>query len=1385
MTTHTFTLVSVAGRSAFHGLLLLLCWGGFSSLAAGQLSINGPATVCGGGTETYTVAGATSTANTFDWTLDGGGAIVGAPQGGSITVAWNNTQTGATYTLAVAETDGMGTPLQSASLAVGTPAAGLVCNTNVQVSLDATGTNAITPDIMLQGYFADYSVFTVAVEDALGNSFGNTVDCSNLGQTLVVRVTNTCDGNSCWGEITVADKQAPVIDCPGVKVLTCSSDPSLLPPPAATDNCSVPTLTLVAQTLDNDNICAEGVVVTRTWIATDAQGNTSLPCTEIIELTTPALPTFPEDIIWHCEQYAAFPNIIDPAPLNAAVADTDPATTPIDAAVNLSPAVLAATGSGIVAGAQGAYCAYSTSFSDDTVSICGGSFKILRDWTVFDWCTNTIVTTGAQGRDNVQAIKILDNTAPTLVNVPSVAEINVAGAHPTPCRSTGTLTLPATADNCGGTSLRIFTPIGEAVYVNGVDATDGASIPAPGLEAGVYSLLYKVSDDCGNIFETTGALSVVDVTPPVTVCDEITEIALNNLGEAVLPAAVLDDGSSDNCGIERFEVKRMGAPDFTFSESITFTCADTDQMVVLRAYDFAGNFNDCMVQVLIADKLLPTCEAPADELISCIDFRLIDPTNLAALADRFGAATTTDNCASTVVELPALVSLDQCGVGTVTRRFTSTDVRGNSVNCQQVITVFQESDYVINFPADAAFACGEPVDAPVLTTSNQGCDLLAVSMTDEYFTVGNNGTCDKLVRTWEVLNWCVPNGLEINIPHNENGVSVDSDDYSTGVHRYTYQQIIKITDDVAPTAAYTGDTDFCSLSTTDCGSAAVNLPINVADACSVDVTIEWTLDAFRDGQPDATGTGTFAGIYPTGMHRLTYLVTDACGNATELVIDFEIKDCIKPVAYCEDGLVVEIMQTGMITVWASDFNAGSFDNCSTDLTFSFSTDVTDTQRTFDCGDVGFIDLNMYITDEAGNQDFCNVIMELQDNMNACAAPTTNTVGGQLRTTALESVAGVSVDLTGSTPQLTGTDGGYNFSGIQQGLDVTVTPGKSDDVRQGVTTYDLVLISKHILGTQPFDTPYQWLAADANNSQSVSTLDIVALRKLILFMYEELPQSEAWRFVAADFVFPDAQNPWATTFPELVSINNISGDHPTVDFTAIKIGDVNASYRADTQQGQAETRTGASLALRIDDRALRAGQRVRVPVRLPATPVEGLQLALRFDRTALRLETVDYATAQPEHVHLTATDVRVSWNGTATDPTLLTLEFTAQRDGALSEYLTVGDRTLAAEAYPAQGGVRALALIYQAPPEAVFSLSNHPNPFHTATTLRFDLPEAGNAHLRIVDAAGRTVYTHRAAYAAGSHTHRVTDAAWTGAGVYRAVLEINDQQLQHTLLRFER
>lgn len=119
------------------------------------------------------------------------------------------------------------------------------------------------------------------------------------------------------------------------------------------------------------------------------------------------------------------------------------------------------------------------------------------------------------------------------------------------------------------------------------------------------------------------------------------------------------------------------------------------------------------------------------------------------------------------------------------------------------------------------------------------------------------------------------------------------------------------------------------------------------------------------------------------------------------------------------------------------------------------------------------------------------------------------------------------------------------------------PEKNDDHSNGVTTFDLLQIQRHILGKQVFSTPYQYIAADINQSGSISTLDLIQLRKVILNLDTKFPNNTSWRFIDAAHVFNQPEEALTKYWPNRVLIK-IPATSRRIDFIAVKIGDLNGS-----------------------------------------------------------------------------------------------------------------------------------------------------------------------------------------------------------------------------------
>lgn len=161
--------------------------------------------------------------------------------------------------------------------------------------------------------------------------------------------------------------------------------------------------------------------------------------------------------------------------------------------------------------------------------------------------------------------------------------------------------------------------------------------------------------------------------------------------------------------------------------------------------------------------------------------------------------------------------------------------------------------------------------------------------------------------------------------------------------------------------------------------------INTFDVCETDVQIpfpdtlgfcEMVTITITSDMPNhfdnQDGTGIATGV-PPGVYTVTYTATDNCGNSATCEAPVTVVDCKLPIPFCDYD--IQFFLSGSpaeVTVEASQLDAGSFDNCtaSEDLIFSFSSDTTDNTLIFGTGDIGFQELELWVTDENGNQDFC-------------------------------------------------------------------------------------------------------------------------------------------------------------------------------------------------------------------------------------------------------------------------------------------------------------------------------------------------------------------------------------------------------------------------------
>ena len=387
--------------------------------------------------------------------------------------------------------------------------------------------------------------------------------------------------------------------------------------------------------------------------------------------------------------------------------------------------------------------------------------------------------------------------------------------------------------------------------------------------------------------------------------------------------------------------------------------------------------------------------------------------------------------------------------------------------------------------------------------------------------------------------------------------------------------------------------------------------------------------------------------------------------------------------------------------------------------------------------------------------------------------------GAIRTPAGVPVAEIPLTLQGDgffAAAESGPDGRFLFEDLPGNNYFTLTPANNAKWLNGLTTFDLVLISKHILGLDTLDTPFQLIAADANRSGTVTTFDIVQFRKVILGISDTVPGNTSWRFMDASYVFPNPAMPFGTAFPEQKIFNSLSDTLTAEDFVGIKIGDINNSTDAADPRGPRD-----EIYIGVSNATLPAGTTVALPFYLKDWgQLEGLQFELQFDTGLIAFQDIQFVRPDLFNGSNWAFKpdgrLALSWDNATVpdiqvaDSLLFTLYLRAGMPAAPRAVLHLAAERLVPEAYRA-GAVQpaALSLRYHdkpaQTPETCMAAAARPNPFSDETILPFYLPEAAVLTLRIADGSGKIIYEKTTEFPAGGGQWRIGKELLDGTGAY--------------------
>ncbi|MFK8055683.1 MAG: gliding motility-associated C-terminal domain-containing protein [Saprospiraceae bacterium] len=680
----------------------------------------------------------------------------------------------------------------------------------------------------------------VSVTEAQRNEPGNCAESYTVIRTWTA--VDNC-GNTATAEqrITLTDEVAPVLVSVPVGVTIACDQPIPTDMPVATDNCDDDvSITEAQETVPGD--CPGAYDVIRTFTATDGCGNTATASQtiKVIDERNPVFAGVPTAVTISCDEELP--------------SDQPTATDTCDENVDIEESEEFLAGN------------------------CGGSYRVIRQWTATDDCGNTATAT--------QLVTVQDLTNPIFASVPAAVNLSCDDVLPTDlptatdncdddvhisetqqrmpggCADSYTLVRTFTAtDECGNitTASQIVTvadnanpefasvpsdveiSCDEAIPTDQPTATDlcdddvaitEAQETIPGACPGAYQIIrtWTAVDNCGNTAIASQTVSVGDRAEP-TFTNVPAAVTISCDGEVPTEQPVAIDNCDDNVNITEAQTTETG--DCTDSYKVVRTWTATDD---------CGNVAMASQVVTVEDSTSPEfVSVPPAVSISC-DQEL--PTT---------QPRANDNC-DTEVDITERTDRDRgnCGSSyTVTRIWTATDNCGNTATATQLVTVEDNTPPVFaNVPASVTILCDEsaPDNEP---TATDNCDDEVRIRSNEERIDGGCADSYQLVRTWTAEDDCG------NIA--------------------TASQVVTVIDPTAPTFA-----QIPPETTITCSEGLPTSQPVTNDNCDSDVTITETQETLPGACPDSY------------VVIRTWIITDNCGNSDRATQKVTVVDTSEP-----------------------------------------------------------------------------------------------------------------------------------------------------------------------------------------------------------------------------------------------------------------------------------------------------------------------------------------------------------------------------------------------------------------------------------------------------------------------------------------------------------
>ena len=497
---------------------------------------------------------------------------------------------------------------------------------------------------------------------------------------------------------------------------------------------------------------------------------------------------------------------------------------------------------------------------------------------------------------------------------------------------------------------------------------------------GDNTVVFTVSDSGGNTTTSTATITIIDNIAPIftTEVESITVECISEIG----PENTGFLEASDNCELSSL----------TYEDSIT----NNSVTRVWTAVDSSGNISTQNQLINIIDSTDPVIQ------IQPLTISL-DTNGQVTLSPNQVDSGSYDNCSQNLQKSLSQTEFSCSDVGENIVTLTIADESGNTSSAQTVITIEDSSEptfisqlYTLQYCSTNNIVLPNPdvIDnCSIESIVNNAPTVFSIGNTEVTWTItdinGNVSTAVQVVSisdgsddneppqitppsnvTYSTNNGCFAEGIYLGLPVVSDNCSVMSiennapDQFEVGETIVTWtatdingnisttEQTVMINDIIAPNFYVS------------------NLNYTTNNNCFAEVTLETPI--VTDNCTIESITNDAPALFPIGITIVTWTATDVSGNVNIQEQIINVNDQTVPNVFCQDISVT--LSDGIAIISAEDIDLDSFDDCSIiDLELS--------QTQFNESHIGENIITMTATDEEGNVNYCNAVVNVEIGLN--------------------------------------------------------------------------------------------------------------------------------------------------------------------------------------------------------------------------------------------------------------------------------------------------------------------------------------------------------------------------------------------------------------------